>query len=419
METTRSFKLLQEIGFVRVGGTPEEAKAAEILRRAMPEGVEPVTEEFSIDKWDIKTAKLEILEPEYHSYTVTGYGLSGSTPPEGITADFFYAQQALPVNLIHTEGKIVLVNGRITEEMYRAMTDAKVAGFITFSGSVLDDEDKTDLEERNLRDWQIEMGKIPGVNMRVADAMEMIRKGAAKARLTLVQEEGSCPSHNLIAEIKGTEYPDEAVIIGAHYDSVPFSPGVYDNGAGSVIIMELLHYFAANPPKRTLRFIWFGSEEKGLLGSKAYVQAHQEALKEAALMINVDMAGPILGDDRAIITADESLCHMVEYLSKEVGFPITVKQDVYSSDSTPFADSKVPAISFARFGAPGAAPGHDRNDILKHLDAGNLENTTSFVLTFTKRLVNSALFPVPREIPENMVEAVDKYLKKKSENKKD
>ena len=64
---------------------------------------------------------------------------------------------------------------------------------------------------------------------------------------------------------------------GAHYDSVDFSKGVYDNGAGSVINMEILRYFKENPPKRTLKFMWYGSEEIGLEGSWAYVKAHKES----------------------------------------------------------------------------------------------------------------------------------------------
>lgn len=88
---------------------------------------------------------------------------------------------------------------------------------------------------------------------------------------------------------------------GAHYDSVLFSTGAYDNMSGSVIIMELLRYFAANPPRRTLKFNWFGSEEQGLLGSKAYVAAHEAELEKHRLMVNVDMAGPVLGSEHIFI----------------------------------------------------------------------------------------------------------------------
>lgn len=69
-----------------------------------------------------------------------------------------------------------------------------------------------------------------------------------------------------------------------------FSHGVYDNGAGSVILMELARHYKQNPPKRNLTFCWYGSEECGLLGSKAYVAAHKDELKDVQLMVNVDVA---------------------------------------------------------------------------------------------------------------------------------
>ena len=129
-------------------------------------------------------------------------------------------------------------------------------------------------------------------------------------------------------------------------------------------------------------------------------------------MVNVDVAGPVLGKDIALCTSDDSLRVAVDYLSKEVGFAITSKQDIYSSDSIPFADNGVPGINFCRFGAPGGANIHNRHDIIDSLDWPNLEETTKFILTFSERLANSVVFPVPREIPQNIVEKVDKYLKK-------
>ena len=93
----------------------------------------------------------------------------------------------------------------------------------------------------------------------------------------------------MIAEIKGTEHPEQIISFGAHYDSVEFSKGVYDNGAGSVINMEAARWFAQHPPKRTVKFCWYGSEEIGLEGSKAFVRDHKDELKDHVFMINVDV----------------------------------------------------------------------------------------------------------------------------------
>ena len=340
-------------------------------------------------------------------------------PKEGLTAKFAYVQQATDVDLYDKKGMIVMVNsGKLNEEVYERLVRYQVAAFLTWNGNVSDDREQTDLPERELRSWATRYGKIPGGVLRAIDAMELVKGEPETVTFTLVQQDVERPSRNVIVRMKGTDETAENVTFGAHYDSVPFSHGVYDNGAGSVILMELARHYKENPPKRNLTFCWYGSEEVGLLGSKAYVAAHKDELKDVQLMINVDVAGSVLGADWAAIMADESLCRFVEYLSKEIGFPTDVTQEVYSSDSVPFANEGVPAINFCRFGRNGGAMIHCRHDVIDYLDYRNLGKTAAFVQTFADRMVNAVVFPVPRKMPENMVEAVDKYLRKKRVDEK-
>ena len=81
--------------------------------------------------------------------------------------------------------------------------------------------------------------------------------------------------------------------------------------------MEVLRWFKENPPKRTVKFMWYGSEEIGLEGSWAFVKAHKDELKDHLLMINTDVGGPVLGRETISVTAEESLveypCTLVEY----------------------------------------------------------------------------------------------------------
>jgi Zn-dependent M28 family amino/carboxypeptidase len=241
----------------------------------------------------------------------------------------------------------------------------------------------------------------------------MIASKPEKVKLTLAQEEGEGDSQNVIAEIKGTEKPDEVIVYTAHYDSVVFSHGMFDNATGSATILELLRYYKANPPKRTVRFIWCGSEERGLLGSKAYVAAHEEEMKKIVLCINVDMTGPLLGRDEARVTGEEAICHALTYFYKEIGYPMNVKQDIYSSDAIPFADKGIPGINFMRVAAMGAAQIHCRYDTIETVTAESMERTTKFIAAFSDRVINSVFFPIEKKMPENMVEKVDKYLRKK------
>ena len=413
----RIYEDLEKINFIRTSTSEEETRAAHIIKDELEKaGLEAQIEEFMVETADIETVSLKALGKDWE---VQGYRRSGSTPKEGLTAKFAYVQQATDVDLYDKKGMIVMVNsGKLNEEVYERLVRYQVAAFLTWNGNVSDDREQTDLPERELRSWATRYGKIPGGVLRAIDAMELVKGEPETVTFTLVQQDVERPSRNVIVRMKGSDETTENVTFGAHYDSVPFSHGVYDNGAGSVILMELARHYKENPPKRNLTFCWYGSEEVGLLGSKAYVAAHKDELKDVQLMINVDVAGSVLGADWAAIMADESLCRFVEYLSKEIGFPTDVTQEVYSSDSVPFANEGVPAINFCRFGRNGGAMIHCRHDVIDYLDYRNLGKTAAFVQTFADRMVNAVVFPVPRKMPENMVEAVDKHLRKKRVDEK-
>jgi len=196
---------------------------------------------------------------------------------------------------------------------------------------------------------------------------------------------------------------------------VYFSTGVYDNMSGSVILMELLRYFSVHKPARTLKFNWYGSEEQGLLGSKAWVKAHQEELDKHVLMINVDVAGPILGSNSAPILATDAVTGYMDGMIREFGIACDVKSDIYSSDCIPFADQGVPAINLIRGGAAGASFIHDRRDNLKNhfMDAKALDITLQLALKVSQRLVNADVFPIEKKISDEIKSKVDEYLFKK------
>lgn len=410
----REMELLEKIGFTRIAGSPEEEKAAQILKEECDKlGVPAIIQPFEIEQGIVEEATLEILEPFQQEIPVTGYQCAQNTPEEGLEAPFLYVENADDVSLSDARGKIVLVNGYMRVPLFRKLMKAGVAGIVTMEGQLRDKREETDLSTRKLRRTLRAFGNVPMVHTRVLDAIDMVRKGACKARLVLKGRTEEWTSHNVIATVLGTEKPEEIVSFGAHYDSVDFSKGVYDNGAGSVINMEVLRYFKENPPKRTLKFMWYGSEEIGLEGSWAYVKAHKEELEAHKLMINVDVGGPVLGVDRITATAEKALASYLEYFVKIHGFTAEVKQGIYSSDSIPFADSGVPGVNFSRDGAPGAAYIHDRFDTLSFLSADMLEKTTRIVLEFGKEMANAALVPVERKIPQNIVEDVEKYLYKK------
>lgn len=409
----RAHKLLNRIAYERLAASPEETKAAQTLVEELAEfGLHGSIETFPIWDYTIQTAKLEVLEPYTATYVVAGYGLTGNTKSNGLEAEMIYAEEGGEANLIDAEGKIVLLNEGLSVDKYEKLAKAKVAGFILMGGQVWE---RGDLPQRSIRDAYFKHGKIPGVSILTADAFAMVKKGATKVRMTLIQDEFEADSRNVIAEIKGTQRPQEVVLFAAHYDSVPYSAGANDNGAGSVILMELARQFAAKPPKRTVRFCWFGSEELGLLGSFAYVKQHKEELDAVKYVINVDVAGGYLGKNVTFIMANEQVKGYVETLAKQEGLEMAVRLDVYSSDTVPFAEQGIPGINFCRFGAPI----HNKHDQMQYISAVRLEEMASFVWLYSQATVNAKVFPVAKEMTDGVKKSVKEYLERRNGKNKE
>jgi carboxypeptidase Q len=101
---------------------------------------------------------------------------------------------------------------------------------------------------------------------------------------------GAIKTANVVAEIKGSEKPDEFVILGAHLDSWALGTGALDNGCNAALVVDALRAIKASglKPRRSIRFVLFSGEEEGLLGSRAYSKAHRSELDNAAGVIIYD-----------------------------------------------------------------------------------------------------------------------------------
>ncbi|WP_273400566.1 M28 family metallopeptidase [Traorella massiliensis] len=414
---SKEYKLLEKLYFERIGGTDKELEACHIIQDELKQlGLESYIEDFDVVTNHVSKVSLEVLKPYQKTYEATAY--MGCVNTQGLVGELCYFESDNAVSKKQVCGKIALVNGYLGMKTFKAITEAKAVGFITYNGNI--DREENDLDPRELRESLQEFGNLPGVNIRVEDAMEMVAKGASEVRIVVEQTIEKVSSHNLICDITGES--EDMIVCTAHYDSVPHSKGAYDNATGSVCLYGLAKELKDKKLAHNLRLIWCGSEERGLLGSKAYVAAHQEEMENIKLCVNVDMIGSIMGRRIAVCTSDMSLVHYMDYFGKIKGFPIEVSQGVYSSDSTPFADNGVPAVSFARITSPGTGEIHSRYDVMEHLSESMLLQDTSFICEFVSEMANSFVIPIPKEIPDNMKEEIDKYygrdLKKKEEEDK-
>lgn len=415
MAKYKSFDFLKKLYFVRTGGSEEELKAAELIKNECESiGLNAWIEEFPVDRPVIKKAYVKFLNPDFEP-ECEGVGMSGSTPEEGITGDFIYVDSIPAAEIYDLKGKICLVHQKIMRpNIYKHLVEKGADGIILCTGDVYKKDSEVDLDPYLYREKCYELGKIPAVCIRMRAAERILNAGPKQAHIVMIEEEKKEPSRNVVCEIKGTKYPEEIIAFTAHFDSVRFSKGAFDNGTGSTTILQLLSYYKDNPPERTLRFVWCGSEEMGLLGSKAYVEAHKEEIKSNfKLCVNVDMTGVTIGFDIACVTGPVSLVSDINYFGKEVGFPIKARQGVYSSDSSPFADVGIPAISFARLSPEGGARIHSHIDVIERLNAKPYYKTCDFIAKITSKWINSVSFPIPKEVPQNMVDELDYYFNRK------
>ncbi len=429
MDKMRAWKLLEDMSFVRIAGSEEDRKAAELLKaNCEAAGVPAVIEEYEIDVVEIKKATLEVLEPEYHAYPVIGIGKTANTPEEGLTGGFKYIEDATETNLTDVAGKIVLLQGRGKPDLYKTLEKKGALGYISLGGNMYEDESiKNELRPMNA------FGKdnpLPGLRIHISEAEKLVRSKPEKVRIVLDAEQKKATSYNVVATIDGTDLKDEIIAFSAHFDSVPYSKGSWDNATGSVTISELMHYFKEKGTRRTMKFVWCGAEEIGLIGSREYCKAHKDELENYIFNINFDMTGVTIGYEHCCCSTSEDTLHAIEFLAKLNSYPVKTELGTYSSDSTSFAGAGVPAVTFARLQAMGGAQIHNHNDTMEHLDPDSFMITLNFAALFAEQVANAPVNPIPRKLADKVTEKLEEMKKrlaafdtkadeKKEEEKKD
>lgn len=401
-------RIIRDTAYVRTGGTAEELKCANYLVDCCAElGLAAHLEEFEVPMAEIHTATLTVDGTEI---PCKGYFCCGSGEVE---APFYYLRHNDAGSLAQCKGKIVMVDGYLGYWVYQDILANGAVGFITYNGD-MSYPDK-DIDQRELRAHVHKGNRILGVNINVKSAVSLIKQGAKTAKIVIDQTETMGHSRNVVMDIPGDI--EETIVFTAHYDSTSLSQGSYDNMSGSIGLLGIAEQFAKKPHRYGMRFVWCGSEERGLLGSKAYVAAHEEELGKFALNVNLDMIGCIMGKFLACCSTEEKLVHYIEYLSQMAGFGVKAYQDVYSSDSTPFADKGVPALSFARMAPTNTATIHNRYDTPAVMSAAQMAEDIDFLNLFADNMANAAHLPVAREIPDAVKEKLDVYLTRKRGDK--
>ena len=184
------------------------------------------------------------------------------------------------------------------EEIEAALTDIDILGKLVASrGEIVNTGGMSGWREMSYDDLptdvtiRLRRSDYDAINSRLADGEDVV----VEANLTHHFVEGPIPVFNVIAELRGTELPDEVIIVSAHLDSWdgPGSMGTQDNGTGSSVTIETARILTAAGvrPRRTIRFILWSGEEQGLLGSRRYVESLSEEELAGISAVFVDDGG--------------------------------------------------------------------------------------------------------------------------------
>ena len=192
--------------------------------------------------------------------------------------------------------------------------------------------------------------------------------------------------YNTVAEIRGTEKPEEVVILGAHLDSWDLGTGATDNGTGSMAVLEAARALqkAGVKPKRTIRFVLFSGEEQGLNGSKAYVQAHKDELEKiSGILVHDSGTGKVLtvglmGNYKAKETMDRVLYPLAE----TAGVIEPSLRSEGGSDHVPFDEAGVPGFWCVQEPADYEKMHHSQADVLDHVRWDDLTEGAQVLAVF-------------------------------------
>ena len=263
------------------------------------------TEKVMVPHWVRGEESLELLTPVPRKLQMLGLGNSIATPAEGISAEAVVVRNFEELDRLgeQVRGKIVVYNAPYvnygTTVSYRLQGASRAARYGAVAALVRSITPVSlQTPHTGAMNYDPNQPKIPvaAVTIEAAEFLQRLNDRGEHPTLRLKMEAKFLPdaeSANVIAELKGTEKPDEIILISGHFDSWDVGQGAHDDGAGSIIAWEaarLLKELGLRP-HRTIRVVLYTNEENGLRGGTAYRDAHREEIAKHVLAIESDSGG--------------------------------------------------------------------------------------------------------------------------------
>lgn len=390
--------LTTEVG-PRLAGTEDEARArAWAVAKLKALGFENVrVEPFDMQVWVRGVETARVLGEHQQNLVITALGSSGATSAKGIEGEIVYFPtfadlEAAPAGSL--KSKIAFVSHRMMPTQDGSSYGA--AGPVRRSApSLASSKDAAAILIRSLgtdyhrnphtgsTGWQDGVKPIPAAALSIPDAEQLERllsRGRpVRLHLTLTPRTiGTRQSGNVIAEIMGSEKPDEIVVIGGHLDSWDLGTGAIDDGAGVAITTAAAKLIRDSGlrPRRTIRVVLWGAEEVGLLGAKAYAEAH--AQDKHVLAAESDFgAGRIWQLNSEVPPQALPVMKSIAQVLAPLGIALGSNNKTSGPDITPLRAQGVPTMSLAQDGRDYFDLHHTPDDTLDKIDPKALDQNVA------------------------------------------
>jgi len=300
---SRLAHLTDHIGNRLSGSTNLERAIEWALAEMKRDGLENVRgEKVMVPHWVRGEESLEMLTPVSRRLTMLGLGNSVGTPAEGITGEAVVVRSFSELEQLgeRVRGKIVVYNAPFvdygTTVLYRLQGASRAARYGAVAALVRSIT-PVSLQTPHTGAMQYDEAqpKIPvaAITIEAAELLQRMYDRGDRPAVRLRMEAKFLPdaeSANVIAELKGTEKPDEVVLISGHYDSWDVGQGAHDDGGSCIVVWEaatLLKELGLRP-RRTIRVVLYTNEENGLRGGNGYRDAHRTELSKHVFAIESD-----------------------------------------------------------------------------------------------------------------------------------
>ena len=396
--------LTTEVG-QRLAATEAEARARDwAVARLKAMGFANVhVEPFTMPVWTRGPESAEIVTPFPQKLVVAALGYSGSTGPAGVTGEIAYfnsvdALRAAPDSAV--KGKIVFIDhhmmpaqdgsgyGQFGAPRRQGPTIASLKGALAIViRSIGTDHHRN--PHTGVQYFTDGAQPIPAGALAVPDAEQLVRilkRGQPVVmHLTLVsQRQEGGQSGNVIAEVPGRDPKAPILLVGGHLDSWDLATGAIDDGAGVAIMTAAAkHIMDAGRPLRTIRVVWFGAEEQGGLGGKAYAASHS---KESSVIASENDFGAdrVWRFSSQLMKSDPAAYAQLTASLAPLGITKNDKGEADGTDIEPTVGAGAPWISLNQDGTRYFDWHHTPDDTIDKIDPVQLrQNVAAWTTVLT------------------------------------